>query len=144
MNTLSLFVTSSLAGVVLLTLAWSNYSGPNQPSVHSCVGDCYEAYVSANGNILEQQLAAAEASVNASPAELGQTAYASCVACHGAGAQGGIGPTLAGRDSAYTINALTAYKNRETRGAQSALMWPSASALSAADIENLASYIATL
>ena len=144
MNTFILCVASLLAGVVLLALAWFNYSGPNQPSVHTCVGECYEAYVATNGNIVEQQRAAAQAAASASPAELGQIAYASCVACHGAAGQGGIGPTVAGRDSVFTVNALTAYKNRETRGAQSALMWPSASALSAADIENLASYIETL
>jgi cytochrome c553 len=144
MNTLSLFVASSLAAVFLLALAWFNYPGPNQPSVHSCVGECYEAYVAANGNILEQQRAAAVAAASASPAELGRTAYASCVACHGAAGQGGIGPAVAGRDSTYIVNALNAYKNRETRGAQSALMWPSAAALSAADIENLASFIDSL
>lgn len=144
MNTFFLFVASSLAGVVLLALAWFNYSGPNQASVHTCVGECYEAYVAANGNIVEQQRAAAEAAASASPAELGQTAYVGCAACHGAAGRGGIGPAVAGRESAFTVNALTAYKNRETRGAQSALMWPSASALSDADIENLASYIETL
>jgi cytochrome c553 len=144
MNTLSIFVASSLAGVFLLTFAWLNYPGPNQPSVHSCAGECYETYVAANGNIREQQRIAAEAAARASPAELGRTAYASCVACHGAAGQGGIGPAVAGRDSAYLVDSLNAYKNRETRGAQSALMWPSASALSAADIENLASFIESL
>lgn len=144
MNTFVLFIASLLAGIILLALAWLNYSGPNQPSVHTCVGECYEAYVAANGNIVEQQRAAAEAAASASPAELGQIAYASCVACHGAAGQGGIGPNMAGRDSGFIGNALTAYKNRETRGAQSAMMWPTAAALSAADIKNLASYIETL
>jgi len=144
MNTLYAFVGSVVAGVVVIAIAWINNEGPNQPSVHSCSGECYVAYVAANGNIIDQQRAAAEAAASASPAELGRTAYASCVACHGAAGQGGIGPVLAGRDKDYIVESLNAYKNRETRGAQSALMWPSAAALSASDINNIASFVESL
>ena len=38
---------------------------------------------------------------------------------------------------------LLQYKAGETRGAQSALMWSQAAELSAAEIDNLAAYIAT-
>jgi cytochrome c553 len=51
---------------------------------------------------------------------------------------------LSGRDAAFVTGALTAYKNRETRGARSNLMWPSAEALSERDIENLAAFVETL
>ncbi|MBU2098204.1 MAG: c-type cytochrome [Gammaproteobacteria bacterium] len=117
---------------------------PNVASVHTCTGECYEAYVAANGNILDQQLAAAEAAASASPAELGKTAFVGCTACHGAGGEGGIGPALAGRDSAFVVTALTAYKNREERGPQSAVMYPSAAALSDADIQNIAAFVESL
>lgn len=135
---------SVLATVALIGLAWMNLDLPNQERVHACIGECYDDYVASNGNILDQQRAAAEAAASASPAELGQTAYAGCQACHGATGGGGVGPQLAGRDQAFIVEALTAYKNRENRGAQSAVMWPSAAALSAADIENLGAFIESL
>lgn len=129
---------------VIVAIAMGNMDTPDQASVHNCTGQCYEDYVAANGNILDQQRAATEAAASASPAELGRAAYAGCAACHGAGGEGGVGPQLNGRDAAFVVTALTAYKNRETRGAQSAVMFPSAAALSAADIDNLAAYIESL
>ena len=135
---------SVVATLVLIAVAWMNLDLPNQDRVHACVGECYEAYVAENGNILDQQRAAAEAAASASPAELGRTAYTGCAACHGAGGEGGVGPRLAGQAPDAIVQALTAYKNRETRGPQSAVMYPSAAALSDADMENLAAYIDTL
>lgn len=129
---------------VMLNFAQSGMSANNAPSVHNCSGECYEAYVAANGNIIDQQRAAAEAAASASPAELGRQAYASCQACHGANGQGGVGPSLQGHDVAFTVTALTAYKNREVRGPQSSVMWPSAESLSATEIENLAAFIESL
>jgi cytochrome c553 len=133
-----------LFSVAIAVIAMDRMGVPNVPSVHTCTGECYEAYVAANGNILAQQIAAAEAAASASPAELGRTAYVGCTACHGASGQGGIGPQLAGRDKAFVVTALTAYKNREARGPQSAVMYPSAAALSAADIENIAAFVESL
>ncbi|HLT64236.1 MAG TPA: c-type cytochrome [Pseudohongiella sp.] len=129
---------------VIVSIAMANLDTPNQESINSCYGECYNQYVAENGNILDQQRAAAEAAKSASPAELGRAAYAGCAACHGANGQGGMGPQLAGHDASFIIEALTAYKNRETRGAQSAVMFPTASALSAQDIENLAAFVETL
>ena len=82
---------SVLATIALISLAWMNLDLPNQERVHACIGECYQDYVAANGNILDQQRAAAEAAASASPAELGQTAYAGCQACHGATGGGGVG-----------------------------------------------------
>ena len=127
---------------VIMTTAMANRNVPEQARVHTCDGECYEAYVAANGNILDQQRAAAAAA--ASPAELGKTAYVGCTACHGAGGEGGVGPQLSGRDASYVTTALTAYKNRETRGPQSALMYATAGALSDADIANLAAFVESL
>lgn len=133
-----------LFSVVIAAVALNRVDVPNTPSVHTCIGECYEAYVAANGNILDQQIAAAEAAASASPAELGRAAFVGCTACHGAGGEGGIGPQLSGRDSAFVVTALTAYKNREERGPQSAVMYPSAAALSDADIQNLAAFVESL
>lgn len=144
MKNLVLPVISLVFAFVIFDIAYSELDVKSRPSVHSCSGDCYQAYVAANGTIVEQQRAAAEAAASASPAELGRQTYASCQACHGAGGEGGIGPQLQGRDAAFVTQALTAYKNGETRGAQSALMWPSAEALSARDIENLAAFVESL
>lgn len=129
---------------VIVGVAMANLNVPDVPRVHTCTGECYEAYVAANGNILQQQIAAAEAAASASPAELGKTAFVGCTACHGAGGEGGIGPQLSGRDSAFIVTALTAYKNREERGAQSAVMYPSAAALTDADINNIAAFVESL
>jgi cytochrome c553 len=144
MKNLVLPVISLIFAFVIFDIAYSDLEVKSRSSVHTCSGECYEAYVAANGTIVEQQRAAAEADALASPAELGRQAYASCQACHGAGGEGGIGPQLQGRDASFVEMALTAYKNRETRGQRSNIMWPSAEALSERDIENLAAFVETL
>jgi cytochrome c553 len=144
MKYLVLPVLSLVFAFVIFDIAYSDLEVKARPSVHTCTGECYENYVAANGTIVEQQRAAAEAAASASPAELGQQTYASCQACHGAGGEGGVGPQLQGRDAGFVTMALTAYQNGETRGAQSQMMWASAQALSARDIENLAAYIESL
>lgn len=144
MKYLVLPALSLVFAFVIFDIAYSDLEVKARPSVHTCTGECYENYVAANGTIVEQQRAAAEAAASASPAELGQQTYASCQACHGAGGEGGVGPQLQGRDAGFVTMALTAYKDGETRGAQSQMMWASAQALSARDIENLAAYIESL
>jgi len=83
-------------------------------------------------------------SAQAQNADLGKAKFATCVACHGAQGQGGAGPKLAGQKPEVIVQKLTAYKNKEQRGPQSALMWGMAGALSADDIKNIAAYIATM
>ena len=80
----------------------------------------------------------------AQDAAAGKTKYASCAACHGAQGQGGVGPKLAGQPATAIEKKLTAYKNKQQVGPQSALMWGMAGALSADDIKNIAAYTATL
>lgn len=60
---------------------------------------------------------------------------------HGPNGGGGIGPALAGRESDYIVGRLTAYRANEMVGAQSALMWGQAAALSDDDIRDLAEYV---
>ena len=67
-----------------------------------------------------------------------------CSACHGAKGEGGIGPSFKGRKSDYISTALVQYKNKEERGAQSALMYAQAAALSDKEIKDLSEYITTL
>jgi len=77
-------------------------------------------------------------------ASLGQSAYGSCIGCHGAAGEGGVGPKLAGADPKSTIEKLTKYKNGETLGPMTGMMAPMALSLSEADMANIAEYVAGL
>jgi len=83
-------------------------------------------------------------SASAQDAAQGKTKFVSCTACHGANGQGGVGPKLQGQKAEVIVQKLTAYKNKQQVGPQSALMWGMAGALSADDIKNIAAYTATL
>ena len=84
------------------------------------------------------------ATVQAQDAAAGKAKYAMCIACHGAQGQGGVGPKLQGQKSEAIVKKLTAYKNKQQIGPQSALMWGMAGGLTPADINNIAAYTATL
>ena len=74
----------------------------------------------------------------------GEAKYGACAACHGANGGGGMGPALAGKTTEYISGRLTSYKNGETVGSQSNLMWAQAGMLNKTDISDLAEYISTL
>lgn len=112
--------------------------------VHRCADECYEDWQTQTGGVVAVVVAAQAAKAAASPAELGKAAYQGCIACHGAGGEGGVGPQLAGQTADAISGMLWQYKNGETRGSQSSLMWANASALSPTDIDNLATFIETL
>ncbi len=114
------------------------------PKEGACIGDCYNNWVEETGGILQIARAQAAARAEASPEELGKAAYVGCVACHGAGGEGGVGPQLAGQSATDIAGKLLRYKNGETIGGQSNLMWSQAAQLSDDDIDNLAAFIATL
>ena len=84
------------------------------------------------------------ATVQAQDVAAGKIKYATCVACHGAQGQGGVGLKLQGQKAEAVVKKLTAYKNKQQAGAQSQLMWGIAGGLTPADINNLAAYTATL
>lgn len=128
-------------GLPLWAMQTNDY---DYPSVHGCSGECYEQWQAETGGLMAVAQAKAEAKAAASPAELGEMAYAGCVACHGAGGEGGVGPMLAGQSATEIAGKLLQYKNGETLGAQSALMWSQSAQLSQDDIDNLAAYIETL
>lgn len=98
---------------------------------------CHDAHAPAR---LKGALVAATAAGNASA---GQRKSAGCAACHGPGgvsAAGLIGPTLAGQNRAYLAAALAAYKSGARRNP---IMSGVASALSAADVEDVTAYFAS-
>jgi len=124
---------------------YSNLDIKAQPRVNACFGACYEAKVAAEGSMLERLRAQMAAEAAADPVELGSKVYTSvCQSCHGDKGQGVVGPAVAGRGKDYLLEALLAYKNGETRGTQSALMWPQAATMVQADMDNVAAFIETL
>ena len=109
---------------------------------HGCWGECYEEYTAKYGTFSEQLEAKKVAMQSETPADKGGKIYINCNMCHGMKGEGGIGPKLVGSTS--IVKMLTQYKNGETRGAQSALMWGQSANLSTEDMENLQAYIDTL
>jgi len=79
---------------------------------------------------------------SAGDAAAGKAKYATCAGCHG---ENGVSkmpnaPSLAGKDEAYIKEALNAYK---TGAKDNATMKAMASALSDADVDNVAAYVAS-
>jgi len=131
-------------GIIVTAIASNSLEIRDRPDTNVCIGQCYQDYLAANGTIVEQARAQAEAAAAMNPVELGKVAYAACQSCHGIAGEGGVGPLLQGRDAAYITAALIAYKNRETRGEQSGLMWGVAAPLSDTDISNISQFVASL
>jgi len=75
---------------------------------------------------------------------VGAKHYAQCSACHGQAGQGGVGPALAGQTSDMIVDKLTKYKNGETIGQQSAMMWGQASWMTEQDMRDIGNYVETL
>ncbi|MGM0541599.1 MAG: c-type cytochrome [Pseudomonadota bacterium] len=84
------------------------------------------------------------AAAQAADATAGQAAYATCIGCHGAAGEGGVGPQLAGQTAADISAKLQMYKAGEQVGPMTSMMAPMAAGLSDADIENIAAYTASL
>jgi len=80
----------------------------------------------------------------AGDATAGQAAFATCVGCHGAAAEGGVGPKLAGQAPADIVAKLHDYKAGKQRGPMTSMMAPMAAGLSDADMDNIAAYVSTL
>ncbi len=76
--------------------------------------------------------------------DAGKAAYATCVGCHGANAEGGVGPKLAGQATADIVSKLNDYKAGKQVGPMTSMMAPMAAGLSDADIANIAAYTASL
>ena len=116
----------------------------DKASVHRCTGQCYENWKQETGGIVAVSAAQTEARAAASPQVLGQAAYAGCIACHGSRGEGGWGPAIFGQSATSIYEKLLQYKNGETRGPQSSLMWSQAKMLNDVDMNNLAIFIESL
>ena len=128
-----------IGGILYTAIINADVSGYGD--VHGCWGECYEEYTAKYGTFTEQLEAKRVAMQGESPADKGAKTYVNCNMCHGMKGEGGIGPKLVGSTS--IVKMLTQYKNGETRGAQSALMWGQAANLSTEDMQNLQAYIDT-
>ena len=139
-----------LVGIAVFTVFFVGVIYPNveykgYASNSSCTGECQ--YVADNGTVAEQIQEKKEIAI--AKAELGivdvfeniRGLWAGCAACHGAEGGGGVGPKLAGQSSDYISGRLTAYKNREKIGSQSAMMWGQAAMLSDNDIATIGKFI---
>ena len=84
------------------------------------------------------------ASAQAGDAQAGHSAFGTCVGCHGAAGEGGVGPKLAGSSAAHIMDKLHKYKAGEQVGPMTSMMAPMAAGLSDADIANIAAYVETL
>ncbi len=89
-------------------------------------------------------VAAPVAAGDAEP-DVGRLKYAAnCLSCHGASGQGmGPFPKLAGQSADEIAGKLRDYRAGKTVGAQTATMVPFAKALSEAEVDAVARYIAT-
>jgi len=144
MSKSNIFLFLFLGFAIGLPLWAINANQYSREGVHACVGDCYEAWKDETGGIVAVAQAKALAKAEASPEELGKLAYTGCIECHGANGEGGIGPALAGQPPEELVAKLVQYKNGETRGTQSALMWSQASTLSSDDMNNIAAFVQSL
>jgi len=141
-TTLALIAFACFAfGLPLWAMQNNSYDGRD---INGCSGECYDQWKEETGGVVAVSAAKAAAKAAASPAELGKMAFVGCVACHGAAGEGGVGPQLAGQTMETIADKLTRYKNGETVGVQSALMWSQAAQLSNDDIDNIAAYVVTL
>jgi cytochrome c553 len=140
-NIAIILFTGFAFGLPIWAMQANDYDGLD---TNGCSGECYEQWKTKTGGVIALADAKTAAKAAASPAELGKMAYTSCIACHGAGGQGGVGPQLVGQAAAVISEKLYKYKAGETIGPQSALMWGQSAQLSDTDVENLAAYIASL
>lgn len=87
---------------------------------------------------------ATEAMADAASGVSGEKVYATCVGCHGAAGEGGVGPKLAGQDVASVVDKLQRYKAGEQIGPMTGMMAPMAAGLSDEDMQAVAEYVNTL
>lgn len=98
------------------------------------------------GTLIAAALLTVSFSVAAGDPAAGKAKAGTCFTCHGAD---GIGiadmyPNLAGQKEAYLVSSIKAYKDGSRSGGMAALMTPMVSALSDADIADLAAFYASL
>ena len=70
--------------------------------------------------------------------------YATCIGCHGAGGEGGVGPQLDGQTSENIVEKLNKYRAGEQVGPMTAMMAPMAASLTDEQIKELGDYLSSL
>ncbi len=141
MSNTKLIVPIFIGAAVLLIGARSISWETDHPPVLSCTGECYEQYKIDDAKRREAEAAMLAA---ASPVDLGKKIYMACAGCHGMNGEGGVGPKLQGQTQDAIVSMLVQYKNGETRGAQSAMMWGQSAALSDDDMANIGAFVESL
>ena len=71
----------------------------------------------------------------------GQSAYSTCIGCHGANGEGGVGPRLNNQTVEDIVTKLEKYKAGEQIGPMTAMMAPMAKPLSTETMQAIAEYI---
>lgn len=74
----------------------------------------------------------------------GASVFASCASCHGAQAEGGIGPKLTGQSPDEIVDKLKRYKAGEQIGPLTGMMAPMAAPLSEGEMKAVAEYVSAL
>lgn len=87
----------------------------------------------------EEVVKAAAPAAPAAPS--GDKLYSTCVGCHGAMGEGGVGPRLNNQTPADIVAKLELYKSGAEVGPMTAMMAPMAMPLSAEDMQVIADYI---
>ena len=88
----------------------------------------------------EAKAAVAEAAPQAAGVN-GQQAYSTCVGCHGANGEGGVGPQLNNQAPADIVAKLEKYKAGEQLGPMTGMMAPMAQGLSSEQMHAIAEFI---
>lgn len=103
--------------------------------------------------VIEEKVEAPKEVVKETPKEVvkevavapsGEAAYATCVGCHGAKAEGGLGPRLNNQKPEDIVAKLEKYKAGEQMGPMTGMMAPMAAGLTADDMQAIAEYVVTL
>ncbi|MCF6253934.1 MAG: c-type cytochrome [Thiomicrorhabdus sp.] len=105
------------------------------------VSDAKDAIVEKTDAVKQAVVSEKKVSV---PAVDGAKIYASCSGCHGANAEGGVGPNLNAQTASDVADKLNRYKAGEQIGPMSGMMTPIAKGLSDAEIKAVAGYVVTL
>lgn len=84
------------------------------------------------------------AEMTAPDVKKGESLYATCVGCHGASGEGGVGPKLRGQSKASLISKMKGYRDGKQYGSMTSMMAPNVQGFSDKDIEKVAEYIANM
>ena len=71
----------------------------------------------------------------------GESLYATCVGCHGASGEGGVGPKLRGQSKADLIKKIKGYRDGKQFGSMTSMMASNVQNLSDEEVERVVSYI---